>query len=67
VAIGAAVAAPLAWAIDKRFDNEGSSSGDYVALVIEGGRWRRSARRLGHLSMTAILGGFYRAETITRR
>jgi putative intracellular protease/amidase len=31
------VAAPLAWAIDKRFDNEGSSSDDYVALVIAGG------------------------------
>jgi hypothetical protein len=32
-AIGAAVAAPLAWAID----NEGASSGDYEALVIAGG------------------------------
>ena len=37
LAIGAVVAAPLAWAIDRRLDNEGSSSGDYVALVIAGG------------------------------
>jgi hypothetical protein len=37
VAVGAAAAAPLAWAIDERFDNEGGSAGDYVALTLTGG------------------------------
>lgn len=37
LAIGVAAAAPLAWAIDKRFENEGDSAGDYVALTLAGG------------------------------